>query len=185
MIAYIRGKIVSYEDECVIVDVNNIGYEIFVSSRTLKQLIIGKEIKIYTYHYIKEDTNTLYGFLQKEELDFFEKLISISGIGPKYALLLLSLSVEELKKAIVQEDIEKIKSIKGIGTEKAKKVISELKDKIKEIFLSEKVGYKKAIDALVSLGYSRQEARTRLEKIRNIDKLTIEETIKEALKNKG
>ena len=188
MIGYLEGKIESVTDKYVIIDVNGVDYKIFISLTTFKNLPEKeKKAKLYTYLYVREDKMQLYGFLTKEELDFFELLVSISGIGPKGALAVLTVaSVKNLKKAIISEESEILTKVSGIGKKMAEKIILELKNKIEDISLDgEKISYyNETIDALVALGYRLGEAREALKKIPEEIK-EVGERVKEALKILG
>lgn len=168
MIGFIEGKIEYATDKCVVVDVNGVGYKIYISTGVFKNLPeIGNKVKLFTHLHVREDILDLFGFLDKKELEFFEMLISISGIGPKGALNILSVaSIETLKKAISNEDSTILTKVSGIGQKTAEKIILELKSKVSGEYLDEKGGADgEAIDALVSLGYRLQEAREALKKI--------------------
>ncbi|HPJ80255.1 MAG TPA: Holliday junction branch migration protein RuvA [Candidatus Portnoybacteria bacterium] len=168
MISFIEGKIEYGTDKCVVVDVNGIGYKIYISVNVFKNLPeIGNKIKLFTHLHVREDIMDLYGFLDKKDLDFFEMLISISGIGPKGAMNILSVaSVETLKKAVSKEDSTILTKVSGIGQKTAEKIILELKSKVSGEYSDEKGGSDgEAIDALISLGYRLQEAREALKKV--------------------
>jgi len=188
MIGFIEGKIEFSTDKCVIVSVNGLGYKVFISLNTFKNMPDkGKEVRLYTYLYVREDVMALYGFLTREELEFFELLISISGIGPKGALGILAIaSVKSLKKAIASGESEILTKVSGIGKKTAAKIILELKERIDE--LPEETGKVSAdsevIDALVALGYKLTEAREALRKIPE-DTKEVGKKVKEALKILG
>lgn len=189
MIGFIEGKIELSSDKFVIVNVSGVGYKIFISLNTFKNLPKkGEKVKLYTYLYIRENIMALYGFLNQEELEFFELLVSISGIGPKGALAILTVaSVKTLKKAIVSGESEILTKVSGIGKKMAGKVVLELKNKIKDIFSEEgeKISFDdEAIDALVALGYKLSEAREALRKIPE-DIKEVGEKVKQALKILG
>lgn len=187
MIGFIEGKIEFGTDKYVIVDVNGVGYKIYISSNVFKNLPgTGGKVKLFTHLYVREDIMNLYGFLDKSDLEFFELLISISGIGPKGAMNILSVaSVETLKKAIINEESSILTKVSGIGTKIAEKIILELKSKVSGEYLDEKGGASgEAIDALVSLGYRLQEAREALKKIpESVEEVT--DKVKHALKILG
>ena len=168
MIGFIEGKIESSGDKYAIVDVNGIGYKIYISANIFKKLPkVGEKVKLYTHLHVREDIMDLYGFLDKKELEFFELLISISGIGPKGATNILNVaSVETLKKAIANEESSILTKVSGIGKKTAEKIILELKNKVSGEYLDEKYGASsEAIDALVGLGYKLHEAREALKKV--------------------
>jgi len=184
MIGFIEGKIEYATDKYVLVDVNGVGYKIYISTNVFKNLPeIGSKVKLFTHLHLREDILDLYGFLDKKDLEFFEMLISISGIGPRGAINILSVaSTETLKKAISNEDSTILTKVSGIGQKTAEKIILELKSKVSGEYLDEKGGADgEAIDALVSLGYRLQEAREALKKVPQEVK-EVGEKIKHALK---
>lgn len=191
MIAYIKGEIEYKGDNCVIVEVSGIGYKIFVTNYTLNLFQQQRgEVKIYTYHYIREDTNILYGFLTKEEVEIFEMLIGISGIGPRIALSLLSIPISKFKKAIIQDDIKTLQ-VPNVGKKTAQRILLELKEKIKsKYYLEEEKEIIEedslAVKALIGLGFSPSEAKKAVSFVEKESKgkLTPEETIKRALQVK-
>jgi holliday junction DNA helicase RuvA len=134
MIAYIKGKLVIKDPTFVIIDVGGIGYHIRISLQTYSALNLADEsVKLHTHLSIKEDSHTLFGFFDIEEKELFIDLISVSGIGPGTAMVMLSsLSAAEIKHALATEDVKTIQSIKGIGTKTAARAIIELKDKLKK-----------------------------------------------------
>lgn len=185
MISIIKGTIESNTEKYVIVDVNGIGYKVFISANTFKNLPKkGENIKLYTHLHVREDAMELYGFLIQKELEFFEMLISISGIGPKGALNILSVaSVDTIKKAIVNEESSILTKVSGIGKKTAEKIILELKNKISDE-LGEVGVDDEAIDALMSLGYKVKEAREIIKKVpKSIE--GVENRVREALKLLG
>lgn len=198
MISFIKGIVVDIEEDKIVLENNNIGYNIFVPGSVLANINrTGTEIKIHTYMNVREDSITLFGFNSQEELFIFKKMIAVSGIGPKGALAILStLSVENLKLAIISEDAKAISKAPGIGAKIASKLILELKDKftiddyeksfaveIDNNNSSESVSVQKdAIDALISLGYSSSQAYNAVRKISNKDSNDVSEIIKLALK---
>lgn len=185
MIASIDGKIIQKGARFVIVDVSGIGYKTFLSSDALAKSKEGESAKFWTHLHVREDSMELYGFLEKDELKFFENLISISGIGPKSALGVLSLApVDTLRHAISSGDTSYLTKISGIGKKTAEKIVLELKDK----FAGEKVKFEietehdsDILDALISLGYTQKEAREMVQKIPR-DIKGRESRLKEALR---
>jgi Holliday junction DNA helicase RuvA len=187
MISLLKGTIESETEKYVIIDVNGVGYKVHISGNTFKNLPKkGEKIKLYTYLYVRENIMDLYGFLNLEELEIFELLISISGIGPRGALSVLTVvSIETLKKAIANEESDVLTKVSGIGKKMAEKIVLELKNKIGEEFSGKGVGVDgEAIDALMSLGYKLQEARETLKKIPK-EAESIEDRVREALKLLG
>jgi len=188
MIGQLTGKIVRHEGRFVILDVSGVGYKIFTSTETANQLKTRPEpITILTHLIVREDALDLYGFLDKAELEFFELLIGISGVGPKSALSILSLAPPEtLRKAISSSNTSYLTQVSGIGRKIAEKIVLELRDKIGALENEGKNLDQEAetIMALEALGYSNREAREALRKIP--DHLTnTSEQIKEVLKQLG
>ena len=137
MITFLKGTIIKKESTKAIINVNNIGYEVFCTTPHLNHLTINQESTIITYHHIKEDIQQLYGFENDESKAFFETLISISGIGPKVALTILSsVSVSDFIHAIQTKNIVFITQCPGIGKKTAERIIVELKDKVSQFILS-------------------------------------------------
>lgn len=131
MIDYIKGIIVELSPAELILENNGIGYSILISLQTFQALQDKKDATVYIFHYLREDTELFYGFATKDERELFELLISVSGIGVNSARMMLSsLSAEEIRQAILSEDIARIKSVKGIGVKSAQRLVLELKDKI-------------------------------------------------------
>lgn len=131
MIDYIKGTIVDLSPAELILENNGIGYSILISLQTFQALQEKKEATVYIFHYLREDAELFYGFATKDERELFELLISVSGIGVNSARMMLSsLSAEEIRQAILSEDIARIKSVKGIGVKSAQRLVLELKDKI-------------------------------------------------------
>lgn len=198
MISYIRGTLEDMSPGMVVVDNQGIGYQMMVPMRGEAFPKIGQEIKIYTHMHVREDDVSLFGFLSKEEKETFELLIGVNGIGPKVGLSVLStLSVYELKMAVISEDVKTISKTPGLGPKGAKKLILELKDKLSfdeledegvgaEIFETSADSNDSVmitIEGLVSLGYSKSEAAIAVNKVEDASDLTPEELLKKALKN--
>ena len=193
MYAHFYGKIDSRLKDKVIIDVNNIGYEIYMPESEISRLEIGEQVKIYTHLNVREDDMKLFGFLTYETLEFFRKLILVSGVGPKVALGIISnISTSDMCIAIATEDVALLKQIPGIGPKMAQKIIFELKDKITNedlISTSSKSGTSKfansneqeAITALQVLGYSLKQIKDVLSKV-DISNCSVEEIIKKVLK---
>lgn len=198
MISYIKGILEDMSPGMVVVDNHGIGYQMMVPMRGESFPKIGQEIKIYTHMHVREDDVSLFGFLSKEEKEAFELLIGVNGIGPKVGLSVLStLSVYELKMAVISEDVKTISKTPGLGPKGAKKLILELKDKLSfeeleedgvgaEIFDTSAESSDSVmitIEGLVSLGYSKSEAAIAVNKVEDAKDLTPEELLKKALKN--
>jgi Holliday junction DNA helicase RuvA len=200
MISYIRGEFVAVEKEKVIIDVGGVGYGIFVPESAMGLLPqIGNEVKLHTYLNVREDAMQLFGFLTRDDLEIFKLLIGVSGIGPKGGLSILSkLTADDLRFAIMSGDSKAISAAPGIGKKTAEKVIIELKDKldIEEIlnpsYSETKSAIKmdgsaneiqsEAVQALVALGYGSTESLKAVNKV-NSENMTVEEVLKQALKN--
>lgn len=188
MIASIKGKITLIKDKFMVVEANNIGYKIHVSPEILDQYIINQktEINLFIYSHIREDAFDLYGFVEYSDLEFFEMLISVSGIGPKGALVILGVaSTNTLKKAIKQNDLGYLTKISGIGKKTAEKMILELRDKVghQESNDSSLQHELDVLEALKALGYSQYQVREALKQIGNDADTNTK--IKEALKILG
>jgi len=187
MISSIQGIISNKDNESIQITINGLGYKIFIAKPLLNKLKIGQNIKLFTKLQIKDDSLKLYGLSTKSEMEYFERLTSISGIGPKSALNILSLiSLEKLQNAILDKKAETLTKISGIGKKTAERIILELKGMIKKNPLpnTDINGDAMAIDALLSMGYSIQQARKALQQISSSQTIIMkpEEKIKKALK---
>lgn len=194
MYAYIKGDLEEKSNGFVVLENNGIGYKIFMSNTAIGRLgELHSKVKVYTYYQVREDNISLYGFNTKEDLRMFELLISVSGIGSKTAINMLSnIEVSAFAVAVVSNDIKKISSLKGIGNKTAQRLVLELKDKLKaeqeltnieevqEAVHEEEIS-SDASDALQILGYNRKDIENALKKI-SVANLSTEEIIKEALK---
>lgn len=196
MIGFLNGNIDKILVDRIIIDVNNIGYEVFMCDSEICKLIIGHNIKIYTHLHIREDDIKLFGFLSYETLEFFIKLISVSGVGPKVALGIISnISANDMCIAIATDNVSELKKVPGIGPKMAQKIIFELKDKIlKEQMIDIKnisnnkntvinASINEAITALQVLGYSQKEIKDTIDKL-DIENDSVENIIKKVLKEK-
>lgn len=167
MIGYLTGTIIHQDLKSVILDVSGVGYKIYTNTAILDGQT-NKPIIFWTYLSVRENALDLYGFQKKEELDFFELLISVSGIGPKSALGILSIaSLQNLRQAISTGDTGHLTKVSGIGKKNAEKIVIELKDKLENIAwdTSSLSGDIDALEALKSLGYSERESREALKKV--------------------
>lgn len=193
MITYIVGELTYIDNNTIILEACGVGYEITVPESVIPSLpVIGSSIKIYTYQNVKEDALDLYGFLTMDDLKIFKQLITVNGIGPKGALSILSvISPDELRLAVISDDVKKIQSAPGIGSKTAQKLIIELKDKLK----IEDVVYDlhdekdivksvrdEAVSALISLGYSNSESVSAVSTLVITENMTSEDILKQALK---
>jgi Holliday junction DNA helicase RuvA len=185
MISYLDGKIILKRDKFIILEVNGVGYKVFLSRQSLLRLPeIGSSIKVFTYQNIKEEALDLYGFLSYEGLEFFETLMDIRGVGPKSALDISDLgSLDKIKERILKQDEKIFEGIPGIGSKKAMTIILELTGKIKMLG-NKKDSADEAESALMQLGFSKQQAKEALTHIPSTVKNT-EERIKIALKSLG
>lgn len=190
MICFIEGKIELSGEKFIVVNVAGVGYKIFASSETLRKIPQkGQMVKLWTYLNVREDALELYGFLNLNELDLFETLIGVSGVGPKTALGVLVVgSIDNLRRAIATGDSSYLTRVSGIGKKTAERIIVELKDKMagkgvttEAPELKEEVD---ALDALMALGYSQREAREALAEIPK-DITKAEKRVKEALQKLG
>lgn len=198
MISYIKGKLEYLSDSFVIIDNGGIGYKIFVSPKLMSNIgKIGDNVTVFTYMSVKDDGISLYGFENFEELEIFNKLITVSGIGPKGALGIISnLTPADFIMAVISDDVAAVSKAPGVGKKTAQRIILELKDKFKtEDFIEEKIFGEgqglssvvadnskiEAIEALTSLGYGRSEAAKAVSAVFEEGKTT-EDILKLALK---
>lgn len=204
MINYIIGKLADITENSIIVENGGIGYEIFVPLSVINRVgQIGNEVKIYTYIYVREDLLQLFGFIEKDELDLFKLLITVSGIGPKGALGILStMSANDLRFAVIAEDSKTIARAPGIGAKTAKKLILELKDKLKFKDVMDNASGQSitgnipsdsddatrqmisdAVSVLTALGYLPTDAMKAVKSVESNTYSTVEELLKLSLKN--
>ncbi len=191
MYAFFYGKVDSIYKDRIIIDVNNIGYEINMPESDILSLNIGDSIKIYTYLNVREDDMRLFGFKTNESLEFFKKLITVSGVGPRVALGIISnVDVESLGVAIATENVAALKSVPGIGPKMAQKIIFELKDKVlkdktEKISVTLKQNNSKnieeAITALEVLGYNQRQIKEVISRL-DLSDDSVENIIRKVLK---
>lgn len=191
MYAFFYGKVDSIYKDRIIIDVNNIGYEINMPESDILSLNIGDNIKIYTYLNVREDDMRLFGFKTNESLEFFKKLITVSGVGPRVALGIISnVDVESLGVAIATENVTALKSVPGIGPKMAQKIIFELKDKVlkdktEKISVTLKQNNSKnieeAITALEVLGYNQRQIKEVISRL-DLSDDSVENIIRKVLK---
>jgi Holliday junction DNA helicase RuvA len=189
MITHLTGTVMDKEERCAVIDVHGVGYKVFMAGATLEKLKEGAEASLWTHLAVREDAHTLYGFAAKDELNFFELLISsVSGIGPKTALGILNVSsVQNIRKAVTTGDTSHLTKVSGIGKKMADKIVLELKGKFGAdssdggISLRDEVD---ALEALKALGYKHGEAR---EALKEVDQAITDtgERVKKALKILG
>jgi Holliday junction DNA helicase RuvA len=196
MIAYLRGRLVQKEPAFVIVDVNGIGYQVLISLTTYSEIKDREDLTLQTVLIVREDAHILYGFSSGSEKSMFQQLISVNGIGPGTAMMVLSsMNPVDLKKAILKEEVHTLQSVKGIGSKTAQRLILELKDKIRRE--GEDAGEtgaaaaphntirNEALSALMTLGISRPAAEKSIDAIlkKSGNTLSLEDLVKIALKN--
>lgn len=190
MISCLEGKVEFKGERFSIVSVGGVGYKVFVGPETLEKLPQkGGDVKLWTHLYVREDALELYGFLNFAELDLFETLIHVPGIGPKGALGVLAIApVDTLKKAIAAGDTSYLTRVSGIGRKTAEKIVLELKEKMAGRGVTVEAPELKeeadALEALISLGYSQREAREALSQV-PAEIISVERRVKEALRRLG
>ncbi len=190
MISHITGEVLLKGDRFAIIDVSGVGYKVYISIETIRK-ISNKEgkVNLWTYLSVRENALDLYGFIEHAEVDLFEMLIGISGVGPKSALGIMGVApLDTLKSAIASGDTSYLTKVSGIGKKNAEKIILELRDKLGALGSESRVGVfsedADVIDALQTLGYSAAEAREALKKVPQ-EATGASERIKEALKHLG
>ncbi len=195
MIAYLDGTLAYKEASYAIIDIQGMGYEVFISLQTYSTLPGGgSPVKLFIHHNFREDNQTLFGFASADEKSLFRELIAVSGVGPNTALGMLSaMSPQDLRLAIMSENVRAVQSIKGIGAKTAQRIILELKDKMKKSgLLPDTPTYRQqagnpvreeALAALVALGFPRPSAEKSVDDILNADSsLSVEDIIRKALR---
>ncbi len=191
MYEYLKGLVTEISPTYIVVEVNGIGYFINISLYSFGLIGSKTEVKLFVHQVVREDAHVLYGFVHKSERDVFRNLISISGVGPNTARVMLSsLSPSEITDAIVSENVKILKTIKGIGEKSAKRIVVELKDKLSKGIENIEIknvehnrNKDEALSALVMLGFMKNSVEKVLKKIVNeSDNLSVEELVKRALK---
>lgn len=198
MISYIRGELAAFEEDKIIVDVGGVGYGIYMPAQAMGMLpAAGSEVKIHTYLNVKEDAMQLFGFLTRDDLEVFKLVIGVNGIGPKGGLSILSrLTPDDLRFAVMANDVKAIQAAPGIGKKTAEKLILELKDKLSiedvlnrdeqtDTLVSQQAGQEvqsDAVQALVALGYGSTESLRAVKKVQTEGEATAEDILKQALK---
>lgn len=193
MFAYIKGSLEEKANNFVVIDVSGIGYQIFMSESAIQKLgELGEIVKVYTHYHVREDNISLYGFVSNEELKMFELLLSVSGIGAKSAITMLSnITPSNFVLAVITNDVSKLTKIPGIGAKTAQRIILELKDKLKtestiskteetRTVIEKSEVIDEAVAALQILGYNKKEIEKAFEKIDKTN-LSVEELIKKGL----
>ena len=188
MISSLHGKVESLGSDGAIINVNGIGFQVYMPTSTLSTLgAVGREVRLYTHFHLREDNASLYGFASPEELSLFQTFLSVSGLGPKTSLSMLSaMSVEQLVTAIATGSVEMLTTIPGIGKKTASRIILELKEKIGAGWIitpTTQLAQENTdvLAALTSLGYSPAEATRAVAALPADPKLTLEEKVKLAL----
>ena len=192
MINHLKGKLVEKNPTYVVVECNGVGYFLNTSLHTFSLIKDEESIQIFTHLQVREDSHTLFGFIEKSEREIFRLLISVSGIGSSTARTMLSsLSPQQIKEAIANGDVPSIQAIKGIGSKTAQRVILDLKDKILKVYemdevshISNNTGKEEALSALEVLGFTRRQSEKVVDRIvKENTSLSVEDIIKQALKN--
>lgn len=196
MIAFLKGKLVHKDPTHIVVDVNGVGYHIIISLQTFSDIKDQENVMVYTHLSIREDAHVLFGFSKESEKRLFQQLVSVNGVGPSTAIVMLSyMNSAELKNAIVHEDAAALQSIKGIGGKTALRVIIELKDKLKKESWEDaqpsiSLGphntlRKEALSALLTLGLPKAVAEKSVDTVlkKSGNTVTLEDLVKQALKN--
>lgn len=199
MIGYLKGELAEIKESYIVLEVGNIGYEVYLPTNAIMDLpSLGSTMKLYTYLHVREDAIGLFGFLSKDDLEMFKLLITVNGIGPKGALgILSSISADEIRFAVLAEDVKTIAKAPGIGNKTASKLILELKDKFKlETAFEQRMmnqmqskdtsgivsKREEAVQALTVLGYSGTDALKIVNQIDITEEMTSEEILKQCLK---
>jgi holliday junction DNA helicase RuvA len=195
MIAYLKGKLIHKDPSHAIIEVNGVGYQVNISLNTFAEIKDKEDIRLSTYFHVREDAQVLFGFATEAEKQMFQYLISVNGVGPSTALVVLSfLPPEELKSAIIREDAAALQAVKGIGGKTAQRLILELKDKLKKDTQDEMPGNTglirntvrhEALSALVTLGIAKPTAEKSVDAVlkKSGNTISLEELVKQALKN--
>lgn len=194
MIGYLKGNLIYAEDGVAVLDVNGVGYEVNCSGAAYREVVNSRGGEVYVYTAVKEDGISLYGFSSKDEKKIFLKLISVSGVGPKMGIAVLSaFSVDDLTLKIATGDVKGLSAVKGLGKKTAERLVLELRDKIGtvngeniQINADESMDNGEtddAVNALMSLGFTRAESVSAVKKAKAAGAITIEQTITFALKS--
>lgn len=192
MITHIKGKLIEKNPTYVVVETAGLGYLLHISLNTYSKISNDELVFLYTHLSVKEDSHTLFGFIDKIEREIFRLLISVSGVGPSIARTMLSsMTTDEIQHAIASENVGVIQSVKGIGVKTAQRVLIDLKDKILKTYAIDEVSVSKsntnkneALSALEVLGFVKKQAEKAIDKILLEDNtLSVEALIKKALKN--
>jgi len=196
MIAFLKGKLIHKDPTFVVIEVNGVGYHVHISLQTYSEIKDQENILLFTHLNVREDAHILFGFSKESERKMFQLLVSVNGVGPSTAIVMLSyMTVEELKSAIVHDDATTLQRIKGIGGKTAQRVIIELKDKLKkdayEEIIPSGTGVRhntlraEALSALITLGINKSAAEKSVDGVlkKSGNTLTLEDLVKQALRN--
>lgn len=199
MIAYLRGRVLEMASESAIIEVNGLGYEVYLSGGAFRKSIVGEIVELYTYLQVKEDGFTLFGFGSAKEKELFLKLISVDGVGPKMGIgILTGLSVDELVEAIFSADIKRLSTVKGLGKKTAEKIVLALHGKISALEIMNASGEtpvkspevaqsklsendEEAVSALMGLGFTRSESTQAVKRAHESGATSVEDIIRKAL----
>jgi len=194
MISFLKGKLVHKEPAFVVIDVNGVGYQSMISLNTFSEIKDKEDIKLFTHLHVREDAHILFGFANEQEKGMFLHLISVNGVGPSTAMMVLSsMTPNDLKNAIMREDSAMLQAVKGIGGKTAQRLILELKDKVKKEAMDSttQLGgtpyntmHREALTALMTLGISKAAAEKSLDAVlkKSGNSLSLEDLVKMALK---
>lgn len=194
MIAFLKGRLVHKDPTFVLIEVNGVGYHVTISLQTYSEIKDQESITLFTHLSIREDAHVLFGFSKEAEKRMFQLLISVNGVGPSTAIVMLSyMSIDELKTAIAHDDVVALQKIKGIGGKTAQRVIIELKDKVKKDveIIPSTTGIRhntlrnEALSALITLGINKSAAEKSVDVVlkKSGNTITLEDLVKQALKN--
>ena len=205
MIAYLKGRVLTITSETAIIEVNGVGYEAYCSGGAFRKIVVGETVELYTYLQVKEDGITLFAFGMPQEKELFLKLISVSGVGPKMAITILTgLTAEEFMQAVATADVKRLSAVKGLGKKTAEKIVLELHGKISaaevmsagEDRISSAIAGvatpngtrlsmqdEEAVSALIGLGYSRTESVQAVKRAKDAGATAVEDIIRTALQN--
>ncbi len=197
MIAYLKGKVLSITAETAILEVNGVGYELYCSGGAFRKLVVGEQAELFTYLQVKEDGVTLFGFANVKEKELFLKLITVSGVGPKMGIAILTgLSADEFATCVATADVKRLSTVKGLGKKTAEKIVLELHGKISaaEIMqadvslpsttsVTEKLSAvdEEAVSALMGLGFTKAESTQAVKRAHESGANTVEDIIRKAL----
>ncbi len=194
MIAYIRGRVLTVQSDYIVLETGGVGYQIYCSAQALASVNGKREGEVYTYMLVKEDGITLYGFASMEEKNMFLKLVSVSGVGPKMGIAVLSaMNINEVASAIALSDVKKLSTVKGLGKKTAERIILELREKVAAMDVSAKGGAdvlapvgsadEDAVLGLMTMGFTRAESAQAIARAKAGGAIGVEEIIYTALRS--